>query len=356
MKKKLVGILLVSLLTLPMAAQAETSLADVSPRFHEEVNYLLDRGIVKGYLNGQFGANGKVTRAQAVAMIMREGRIWSVNTPDPGFTDMDGATGFYKEVGEAVKLGIIQGKIAEDGSKYFDPEGYLTRSEMALILTRAYNIPLDRQVIGFKDVPDTLSSSKAINAITIAGATLGYEDGTFKPYQHITREHFSVFLARLIEREFNPMGHQFIPDDELSLSRPPIEWLTDEERNVLEQEMIVSVNETRQDAGLSALKINDELMKMTEIKARGIAHYPNSDNAFNLIEEFYEKEYGVVPTGFFFEIVSSYEKPSDTIKFAGNTKMYKDILFDNRNDELGVGLAQDIDGGYEWVLFFWDKE
>jgi len=108
--------------------------------------------------------------------------------------------------------------------------------------------------------------------------------------------------------------------------------------------------------GLSAFKINDKLMEMTEIKARGFAHYPNTENAFNLIEVFYEKEYGVFPKGSFFEVLASDDGVADTVNYVLDTKMYKDILLDSKNDELGVGLAQDIDGGYEWVLFFWDKE
>lgn len=342
-------------LMIPPTAHGATTFSDVSPRFLEEVEYLANRGIIKGYSNGQFGASDKVTRAQAVGMIMREGRIMSVNSPDPGFTDMSGTSGFYKAVSEAVKLGIIQGKVAKDGSKYFDPNGSLTRSEMAMILTRAYQIPTDRRDIGFKDVPDSLISKAQINAITLGGATLGYEDGTFRPFEKITREHFSVFLARLLEKRFNPMGHQFIPDEELDLNRPPVKWYTQEEIAIQENEMISLVNAKRKEAGVPALQVDEQLSHLTNIKARAFSEYPDTRHAFGFITDFYQIEYGVQPSGTFTEVVSSGDAAS-AIRFAMATSMYKNALLSRANEKIGVGLAQDIDGQFHWVIFVWHEK
>ena len=342
-------------LAMPMTAYGATSFNDVSPRFLDEVKYLENRGIIQGYSNGQFGASGKVTRAQAVAMIMREVRLMSVNSPDPGFTDMNPTSGFYKEVSEAVRLGIIQGKVAKDGSSYFDPNGSLTRSEMALILTRAYEIPTDRRDVGFKDVPQSMPSKEAINAITIGGATLGYADGTFRPYEKITREHFSVFLARLLERDFNPMGHQFIPDDELDLNRPPVKWYTDQELTVQQNEMVTFVNAKRKAAGLPPLQVDKQLMDLATTKARGFADYPDTRHAFALIEDFYKAEYGGKPSGTFVEVIGAKDYKTALVQ-AMNTPEHKKAVLSKTNEKIGVGLAQDIDGMSQWVLFFWDEK
>ena len=342
-------------LMVPTTAHGAKTFSDVSPQFLEEVEYLAGRGIVKGYSNGQFGASGKVTRAQAVGMIMREGRVMPVKTLDPGFTDMSGTSSFYKEVSEAVRLGIIQGKVAKDGSKYFDPNGSLTRSEMAIILTRAYQIPTDRRNIGFKDVPDSLSSKAQINAITLGGATLGYGDGTFRPFEKITREHFSVFLARLLEKRFNPMGHQFIPDDEFDLNRPPVKWYTKEEIAVQENELISLVNTLRKEAGVPPLQVNEQLSHLTNIKARGFSEYPDTRHAFTMIDEFYQVEYGIKPTGTFTEVVASGDATS-ALNYAMGTPEYKNALLSRANEKIGAGLAQDIDGQSHWVLFVWDDK
>lgn len=353
--KKMLILAMFMVLVLPTTALGTTNFDDVSPRFIDEVKYLEHRGIIQGYSNGDFGASGKVTRSQAVAMIMREIRLMSADSPDPGFTDMSETSGFYKEVSEAVRLGIIQGKVAADGSKYFDPNGNLSRSEMALILTRAYHIPADRREIGFKDVPDTLSSKTAISAITLAGATLGYTDGTFRPHEKITREHFSVFLARLLERRFNPMGHQFIPDDELTLDRPPVEWYTPEEIAVQENEMISLVNMKREEARLPDLQENDQLMHLTNIKARAFSEYPDTRHAFALVEDFYFDEFGVKPSGTFTEIVVS-KDANTAFNFAMSVPEYKKAILSSENEKIGAGLAQDIDGGLHWVLFIWDEK
>jgi len=344
-------------LSLPLTANAATSFEGVSPRFLDEVKYLEHRGIIQGYSNGLFGASGTVTRAQAVAMIMREIRVMSANPPNPGFTDMTGTSGFYKVVSESVSLGIIQGKVAKDGSRYFDPNGSLTRSEMAQILTRAYKIPTDRRDIGFKDVPKSINAKDSINAIVLGGASMGYEDGTFRPYEKITREHFSVFLARLLERQFNPMGHQFIPDEELDLDRPEVKWHTEDELAIQENEMISLLNSKRKDAGLFALKADEQLMHLANIKARGFSEYPNTDHAFALFEDFYESEFGKKPSGSIniTEVVGAKDFPT-VLNNIMSTPEYKHALYSKNNVKIGVGAAQDIDGTFQWVLFISDEK
>jgi hypothetical protein len=275
------------------------------------------------------------------------------NTPNPGFTDMSGTTGFYKEVAQAVSLGIIQGKVAKDGSRYFDPNGNLTRSEMAQILTRTYKIPTDRRDIGFKDVPTNMPAKDSINAIVLGGASLGYEDGTFKPYEKITRQHFSVFLARLLERQFNPMGHQFIPDEELDLERPEVKWHTPDELEVQENEMVKRLNSERTDAGLVPLEVDEQLMHLANIKARGFAEYPNTDHAFALFEDFYESEYGKKPSFKITEVIGAKDFQT-VLNNIMSTPEYKNALYSKDNVKVGVGVAQTMDGTFEWVFFISD--
>lgn len=348
---------LLSLLTMPVESEAfhdDLSLKDVNPDFLDEVEYLAHRGIIQGYSNGQFGALSPITRVQAVTMIMRDRRDLFVNPSDPGFTDVTSKTANYRTVADAVELGIIQGKVAVNGSKYFDAHATLTRTQMALILTRAYAIPLDRRAVGFKDVPESFNSKKQIDALTLATGFFVPYDGMFRPNQKVTREEFSALLARLLERTLNPMGLQFIPDDEYELVRPPIKWYTEQELMVQQNEMIELVNKKRTEAGLLELQVDEQMMNLTHIKARGVAKYPNSEHSFQLVEDFYEAEYGVMPEGSFTEVTGGLKDAQSTLNHALGDPIHKSVLLSKAPEKIGVGLAQDLDGSFQWVLFFWD--
>ncbi len=356
--KKLMISTALLLLPMPLVSEAfhdDLSMKDVNRDYVEAVEYLAHRGIIKGFHDGQFGALVPLTRIQAVTMIMRERRdILGQQPSNPGFTDITSKSYHYPIVAKAVELGIIQGKVAKDGSKYFDPQATLTRAQMALMLTRAYSISLDRKHIGFKDVPLGSIFQKQIDALAHGAGSIAPFDGTFKPTTKVTREEFSAYLARLLERTINPMGLQFIPDDEYEIERPPIKWYTDQELLVQRNEMITLVNQERIEHGLSALQVDEQLMNLTTIKARGFAKYSNTEHAFQLVEDFYKEEYGVAPTGSFTEVVGGLYDAKTTLDVALGDPINRSVLLSKESEKIGVGLAQDLDGSFEWVLFLWD--
>ena len=51
----------------------------------------------------------------------------------------------------------------------------------------------------FKDVPDTHWAAKAIDELSDKGIIKGYEDGTFKPEQSVTRAEVAVMISRAME-------------------------------------------------------------------------------------------------------------------------------------------------------------
>lgn len=51
----------------------------------------------------------------------------------------------------------------------------------------------------FKDVPDTHWAAKAIDELSEKGIIKGYEDGTFRPDESITRAEAAVMLSRAME-------------------------------------------------------------------------------------------------------------------------------------------------------------
>ena len=133
-------------------------------KYQDEIYQLVDLGIIQGFPNQKFKPNNDITRAQGVAMIIREMKLDTSNRPDPNFKDIDSNYRFYKEIATAVDEGIIDGY--KDGK--FGPDDKMTRAQMAKILVGAYNLKLtESEIPNFKDVPATHWTYDYIQSISI---------------------------------------------------------------------------------------------------------------------------------------------------------------------------------------------
>jgi Mg-chelatase subunit ChlD len=164
-------------------------------KYETEINQLVDLGIIKGFPDQTFRPNAQITRAQGVAMIIREKKLDTSNRPDPQFKDLKSDYLFYDEIATAVDEGIIDG--FQDGT--FRAGAEMTRGQMAKILVGAYDLKLiEDNIHHFKDVAASNWAYDYINILASNGITLGYDDGTFKSGKTLTRLHFSLFLSRYI--------------------------------------------------------------------------------------------------------------------------------------------------------------
>ena len=171
--------------------------------YEKEINYLTGKKIINGFTDGTFGPQKKLTRLQAVDMLLRAKNITDFTAPDPGLTDMHKGKYGYEIVAKAVQLGIISGKTAKDGTKYFDPQNYLTRGQMAKILVEADGLTINPN-FSFPDVASTNDFRDYISTLAAERITGGYEDGTFRPTQILNRAQFAVFTARMLDDQFKP--------------------------------------------------------------------------------------------------------------------------------------------------------
>jgi competence protein ComEC len=220
MKKSTISLLLVlgMILSFLPQASAASSFQDVT-LYEDEINFLSDQGIINGYENGTlFKPKGPIKRLQAVQMILREMGVTNYSgAPNPNFTDMKPGDYGYEEVAKAVQLGFIGGKTATNGSKYFDPWGTLTRGQMAKILVEGYNIDgtYPKQ---FSDVGPSHWAVDYVSSLAGSDITTGYQDGSFKPENKLQRQHFAVFMARLLNDEFKPTS-EFLDVDFINIGQ-----------------------------------------------------------------------------------------------------------------------------------------
>lgn len=84
--------------------------------------------------------------------------------------------------------------------KTFDPNREITRAEFAAIAVRAFGLQDETaKGQGFEDVASDAWYSEYVNTASAYGLLKGYNDGSFKPSQHISRQEATAILARAIK-------------------------------------------------------------------------------------------------------------------------------------------------------------
>ncbi|QKS48662.1 S-layer homology domain-containing protein (plasmid) [Paenibacillus cellulosilyticus] len=181
----------------PASAEARFTDLQYSKWAEDSINYMANRGTVAGYGNGQFKPEGRVTRAQAAAFLVRE--LYPEQQPDTKQTYSDVSTSypFYREISIAARNGLTGG--FPDGT--FHPDAPITRAETAALLTRAYELTNGNQsTAGLSDTA-THWAAEPIRTMSSNGLIGGYSDGTFRPNQSVSRAEFTVFMTRVIRFE-----------------------------------------------------------------------------------------------------------------------------------------------------------
>lgn len=189
--------LLFSFLLLPAAmTEAKSKFKDVPNDFwaKSEIEFLSSKGIIKGFPNGTFQPNQPVKRVQAAIMITRALGLNTSHRPNPGFKDIKNLD---KEAYNAIAAVVDEGIFPK--GQTFRPHEALSRADMAIALVKAYGLK------GTYHKPITDVSRDLypyVSALAANGITKIYKDGTFKPKDTVTRAHFSVFFARVLEPSF----------------------------------------------------------------------------------------------------------------------------------------------------------
>lgn len=188
----------------PGQSFAKTQFTDVTTdkEYYEQVNYIADLDIIKGYLeNGvsKFKPGNNLTRAQAAKMLVIAAKKQNIPAPSLQFKDVKPGTEQYEYISRAVSLGYF--KAESNGS--FKPNENLKRGEMGNALAVAFNLSEKISTEKPMMLTDMKSHqySERINGLYYAGVTKG-DAGKFLPNDFLTRSQFSLFLARAMNDKY----------------------------------------------------------------------------------------------------------------------------------------------------------
>lgn len=158
----------------------------------------LHRGYMSGYSDGTFRPDEQITRKEAATMFSRiSDEFNDVEIYKNKFNDVDDDAWYQKYVGYATFSGIVTGY--EDGT--FKPDEKITRAEFTVMATRYLGVKASKSGKSkFNDCNGHWADTYifALNKKEIIG---GYSDNTFRPNNSITRAEATRIMNCLLDRE-----------------------------------------------------------------------------------------------------------------------------------------------------------
>jgi hypothetical protein len=171
--------------------------SDVQPTdyFYQAVRYLACAGAISGYGDGTFRPYNNTTRGQ-LSKIVVLAQGWPLASPSaPTFSDVPASDAFYQYVETAYAHGIISGY--EDGT--FRPGNNVTRGQLSkiVVLSRVWTLTCP-QAPTFSDVLPNDPFYCYVETAHAHGIISGYEDNTFRPAGNALRAQISkiVYLSQ----------------------------------------------------------------------------------------------------------------------------------------------------------------
>lgn len=161
---------------------------------------------VKGYPDMTFKAEGNITRAEAVTMVVRLKGYPLIENSGAIFSDVAEKAWCEPEIAAAYRAGILEEKKGEA----FRPDEKITRAELAQLISHIDKT--NQAKAPFSDVAGHKFEA-AINQNYGNRRIDGYPDGTFKPDRPITRAETTKMLNRLFNRSVDEAGLYDVKDE-----------------------------------------------------------------------------------------------------------------------------------------------
>lgn len=162
--------------------------------------------------NDRYCPSGEVSRAQMVAFLFRalgeSGGSSDVGQTASEFSDVSDDAWYRPYLRRLVDLGVVEGY--EDGT--FRPHQPITRLDMAVWLVRTFPTvsPAPVPVGVFDDVPADAEHASAVEGVLAAGITRGcsVEPRLYCPSKPVFRDQMASFLVRALDDTGLVIGHR----------------------------------------------------------------------------------------------------------------------------------------------------
>ena len=203
MKKRVLSVLIALALLcalLPVTGASAAGFSDVSPSdwYYSAVNYAVSNGLMNGVGNNRFAPNDPMTRAMLVTVLWRYDGGWMGYTN--GFSDVKNGQWYTDAIAWAAAKGVVGGV----GNNRFNPNGNITREQMAAILYRyaqlvGYDTNARGSLNSFPDAGRVSAYARDALSWAVGAGIIGGSDGRLLPQGNATRAQVATILMRFIE-------------------------------------------------------------------------------------------------------------------------------------------------------------
>lgn len=167
----------------------------------KQIELLAGKGIIRGKSANSFDPAANITRAEFAVLIARMLKLEGNAIVIP-FTDVAPEAWYAKEIAAVYSSGIVSGK----SPTKFDPDGKITREEIAAMVTRVlvkqgYTEADEAELAILSDAGKIASWAKTSVATAVREGILeGMGDGVFAPKVNANRAQAAVVLHRLFTK------------------------------------------------------------------------------------------------------------------------------------------------------------
>jgi plastocyanin len=156
------------------------------------VRHLYCEGVISGYADGTFRPYNNTTRGQMAKIVIIAFDYPIYIPPTPTFTDVPPTDPFYQYIETAAFNNIVSGY--SDGT--YRPYNNVTRGQLSKIVVVAADWALENPPTPtFSDVPTTDPFYTYIETAYCHEIITGYADGTFRPGENATRAQISKIVS-----------------------------------------------------------------------------------------------------------------------------------------------------------------
>lgn len=154
---------------------------------------------MSGISKDKFAPNEKITRAEAASVLKRVIDDKASANDISSFRDLKESDWFYDNIVFIEKAGLISGY--DDGT--FRPREAMTRAQFASMMANYLKLPMGNNPIDFKDVKENFWARDAINTLSSQGIMVGKSKNEFKPKDKITRAEAATIFNKVLDRKIN---------------------------------------------------------------------------------------------------------------------------------------------------------
>lgn len=155
---------------------------------------------INGFPGGTFGPEQNITREQVAKMVVAALGIEIGSYSTSSYTDVEAGRWSLAYIEKATELGYLNGY----GNRIFKPENSMTRAELATCLVRIAEkrgTIISGTAVSFTDVSQGEWYYEYIRKASAMGLVTGYEDGTLRPENTVTRAEAVTMINRLLVRD-----------------------------------------------------------------------------------------------------------------------------------------------------------